>query len=132
MGLSLQPWYEDLMRGLRDVARDGTGGGLQSRWRRGGLPGLVLAKTGTLSEPGEAGPRDDLYTKSLLVAVGEAADAPGQPVACGIVGGLYFRFREGPSRGSLESYQVTFAKERLGEYLREHWDDLGVCQNGGL
>jgi hypothetical protein len=132
LGLSSQGWYEELMGGLQAVARDGTARGLQGTWRRQGLPGLVLAKTGTLAEAGEPGPRDDLYTKSLLFAVGESAHAPGQPLACGVVGGIYLRFREGPRSGNLASYQVTFVMDRLGRFLEAHWEGFRVCSDRGI
>jgi len=127
LGLGDHDWYATLMSGLRDVAVDGTARTLRSSWRRNDLPASVLAKTGTLTEPGEPGPADDLYAKSLLFAVGERSDAPGGPLECGMVGGIYLRFVEGPRSGSLPSYQVEFARLRLGAFLKEYWEEFGAC-----
>lgn len=130
LGLRGQKWYPALLRGLRGVAVDGTARGLASAWSRDGLPRGLLAKTGTLAEPGSAGPADDLFVKSLLFAVGEEADPGDGRLRCGLVGGLYLRFREGPARGGLPSYQVEFARRVLGAYLKEHWEDFGACPGG--
>jgi len=127
LGLRRHDWYPRFLRGLRDVAVDGTAGGLSSAWRRVGLPGGLYVKTGTLAEPGEAGPADDLFLKSLLFAVGREADQGDGRLRCGLVGGLYVRFREGPSRGGLPSYQVEFARRELGSYLKAHWEEFGGC-----
>jgi hypothetical protein len=130
LGLGSHDWYPTLMAGLRDVAVDGTARALRSSWRRSDLPSSVLAKTGTLREPGESGPSDDLFAKSLLFAVGDRSDAPGGPLECGMVGGIYLRFAEDPRSGSLPSYQVEFARRRLGAFLREYWEEFGVCPPG--
>ena len=127
LGLGAHAWYRDFLGGLADVAEDGTAGGLRAAWRRAGLPPRVLAKTGTLAEPGEPGPLDDLFAKSLLFAVGETLDGSPGPMECGLVGGLYLRFSEGPRTGSLSSYQVAFAREALGDFLREYWEEFGGC-----
>jgi hypothetical protein len=127
LGLGEHDWYPTLMSGLRDVAVDGTARTLRSSWRHSDLPSSVLAKTGTLTEPGESGPADDLYAKSLLFAVGDRSDAPGGPLECGLVGGIYLRFKEGPRSGSLPSYQVEFARRRLGAFLKENWQEFGAC-----
>ncbi|MGW8268659.1 MAG: hypothetical protein ACWGSQ_20000, partial [Longimicrobiales bacterium] len=128
LGLQAHPWYPDFLAGLSDVAEDGTARGLRSAWRRAGLPPRVLAKTGTLAEPGEPGPRDDLFAKSLLFTVGETVDGSPGPMRCGLVGGIYMRFSQGPRSGSLPSYQVAFAREELGTFLTEHWEDFGGCE----
>jgi hypothetical protein len=127
LGLRRQAWYPGFLAGLRGVAVDGTARGLAAAWRDEGLPEGVFVKTGTLAESGEAGPGDDLYLKSLLFAVGKQADAPDGRLRCGLVGGLYVRFREGPVRGALPSYQVDFARRELGRYLRAHWEEFGGC-----
>ncbi len=127
LGLHGQPWYREFLRGLHGVAVDGTARGLAAAWRDEGLPGGLFVKTGTLAEAGEAGRADDLYLKSLLFAVGEEADPADGRLRCGLVGGLYIRFREGPARGSLPSYQVDFARRELGRYLKAHWDEFGGC-----
>jgi hypothetical protein len=130
LGLSGHDWYGEFLSGLSAVAVDGTARGLRGEWREKGLPRTVLAKTGTLNEPGEPTPSDDLFAKSLLFAVGDSPDGPGGPLTCGLVGGLYLRFEEGPRSGNLPSYQVEFARERLGEYLRKYWADFGACPEG--
>lgn len=127
LGLGEHAWYQEFLGGLKDVSVDGTARGLQSAWRREGLPPLVLAKTGTLTEPGEAGPLDNLFAKSLLFAVGEASEGSQGAVACGLVGGIYLRFTEGPRVGSLTSHQVNFARRELGAFLKEHWEEFGGC-----
>jgi len=131
MGLSSQPWYEDFLAGLQDVAEDGTASGLARRWRQDGIPGRVLAKTGTLAEAGEPGPTDDLFAKSLLFAVGDPQDGAAGPMGCGLVGGLYIRFARGPEEGNLPSYQVQLAREVLGGFLRERWRELTGCVTEG-
>jgi hypothetical protein len=127
LGLSSHSWYPDFLAGLRDAARDGTAQGLATAWRREGLPPLLLAKTGTLAEAGEVGPADDLYAKSLLFTVGEGSDGSRGTATCGLVGGIYLRFTEGPRFGNLPSYQVEFARRELGDFLREYWEELGGC-----
>ncbi len=127
LGLGSQPWYPAVLGGLRDAADDGTARGLRSAWAGLGLPSDVLAKTGTLNEPGGPGAADDLFSKSLLFAVGDASEAAGHPLACGVVGGLYLRFSEGPESGSLPSVQVQFAAGELGAFLRENWEELTGC-----
>lgn len=131
LGLRDMAWYDDFMEGLGRVGTDGTARGLSTRWRRDGLRGTLYAKTGTLAEPGEAGPADDLFLKSLLFAVGDEAEASGGALECGIVGGMYLRFAEGPSRGSLPSHQIRFAERELGAFLRDHWEQFGVCGDDG-
>ena len=128
LGLRDHEWYPQFLKGLRDVAVDGTASGLRSSWRREGLPGGLFVKTGTLAEPGEAGRADDLFLKSMLFAVGEASPEESGRLRCGLVGGIYLRFQEGPSRGSLPSYQVQFAQRELGRFLAERWDDFGACE----
>jgi hypothetical protein len=127
LGLGRHAWYEVFLDGLRGVAVDGTARGLARAWSDEGLPGGLFVKTGTLAEPGEAGHADDLYLKSLLFAVGEQANAANGRLRCGLVGGLYVRFREGPARGGLPSYQVEFARRELGSWLKAHWEDLAGC-----
>ena len=105
----------------------GTAAGLSDAWRRDGLPGGLLAKTGTLAEPDATGRGDGLFMKSLLFASGETRDAPGRPLRCGVVGAVYFRFAEGPRRGNLPAAQVEFAERELGRFLRERWESLGFC-----
>jgi hypothetical protein len=131
LGLAQHSWYPEFLAGLRAVGVDGTARGLRSAWREEGLPPTVLAKTGTLNEPGEPTPTDDLFAKSLLFALGESSGEPGGPLTCGLVGGLYLRFSEGPRSGNLPSYQVEFAKRRLGDFLREYWEEFGACSQGG-
>jgi len=131
LGLSDHPWYPEFMAGLRAVGVDGTARGLRAAWVDEGLPRSVYAKTGTLNEPGEATPTDDLFAKSLLFAVGESGGQPGAPLQCGLVGGLYLRFSEGPSSGNLPSYQVEFATRRLGHFLQEYWEEFGACPGEG-
>lgn len=133
LGLAVGPsaWYPQLIGGLRDVPRDGTAAGLAAAWREIGVPGMLLAKTGTLAERGEGGVVDDLFIKSLLFAVGDpAADDTGR-LTCGLTGGIYLRFAEGPRRGSLPSHQVAFARERLGAFLHDHWESFGACPGTG-
>ena len=113
------------------MPEDGTAPGLRTAWRRAGLPPGVLAKTGTLAEPGQPGPRDDLFAKSLLFSVGEIDGRGAGPMRCGLVGGIYLRFAEGPQRGSLTSYHVEFAREELGDFLRKHWERFGGCPDVG-
>ena len=127
LGLGTHAWYPRLMRGIGRVPTDGTAPGLLRAFRQAGLPDGVYAKTGTLTEPGGPGPADDLYLKSLLFAVGEPAAEEGGRLRCGLVGGLYLRFREGPPRASLAAYQVAFAREELARFLSEHWERLEVC-----
>jgi len=127
LGLNGQRWFRDLLSGLGDVAEDGTAGGLRQAWRSEGLPPRVLAKTGTLAEAGEPGPLDDLFAKSLLFALGETEDGSLGPLECGLVGGIYLRFKEGPPSGSLPSYQVQFAREELGAFLGKYWEEFGGC-----
>jgi hypothetical protein len=127
LGLGEHPWYGEFLAGLRGVADDGTARGLRTAWRREGLPPTVFAKTGTLSEPGEPGPLDDLFAKSLLFTVGESAGDSTNPISCGVAGGIYLRFTEGPTSGNLPSYQVQFAREKLGEFLQEYWEEFGGC-----
>jgi hypothetical protein len=131
LGLSAHGWYPEFLAGLRAVGVDGTARGLRSAWMEEGLPPTVMAKTGTLNEPGEPTPADDLFSKSLLFAVGQSSEAPGDPLACGLVGGLYLRFSEGPRSGNLPSYQVDFATRELGRFLQEYWDEFGACAEGG-
>jgi hypothetical protein len=131
LGLGEQTWYADFLAGLGDVAENGTAQGLRAAWRRAGLPPRVLAKTGTLAEPGEPGPLDDLFAKSLLFSVGETADGSPGPMRCGLVGGIYLRFSEGPRSGPLSSYQVAFAREELGAFLMDYWEEFGGCQDTG-
>jgi hypothetical protein len=127
LGLGENGWYRTFLRGLHGVAVDGTARGLADAWRDEGLPPGVYAKTGTLAEAGEAGRADDLYLKSLLFAVGEEAEPGDGRLRCGLVGGLYIRFREGPRRGSLPSYQVEFARRELGAWLARHWEGFEGC-----
>ena len=131
LGLSSHPWYPEFMAGLRAVGVDGTARGLRAAWVEAGLPRSVLSKTGTLNEPGEATPTDDLFAKSLLFAVGESGGTPGSPLQCGLVGGLYLRFSQGPESGNLPSYQVDFATQRLGRFLQEYWEEFGACPAAG-
>lgn len=131
LGLRDGPWYPEFQAGLRGVAVDGTAFGLEQAWAREGLPSLVLAKTGTLAETGEPGARDDLFSKSLLFAVGEGAPGDVPILECGLVGGIYIRFARGPESGSLPSHQVEFAREEMGRFLAEHWEALGACPRGG-
>jgi hypothetical protein len=130
LGLGAHAWYPRLLGGLGRVPVDGTAPGLLRAFRRAGLPGVVYAKTGTLAEPGGPGPADDLYVKSLLLAVGDTASGAGGRLGCGLVAGLHLRFREGPRRGSLPSYQLDFAREELARFVAEHWGELGVCADG--
>jgi hypothetical protein len=130
LGIGQQPWYPEFLSGLRAVAVDGTAQGLRAAWREEGLPAEVLAKTGTLNEPGEPTPTDDLFAKSLLFAVGRRSEEPGGSLACGLVGGVYLRFSEGPRSGNLPSYQVEFARRQIGEFLRVHWESFGACTEG--
>jgi hypothetical protein len=125
MGLSGHSWYPDFLAGLRGVAVDGTAGGLRAAWREEGLSGSLMAKTGTLNEPGEPTSADDLFAKSLPPP-GPAEGSAG-PLSCGMVGGVYLRFSKAPASGILPSYQVAFARRELGEFLREYWDELGGC-----
>lgn len=127
LGLGGHAWYPRLLRGLERVAVDGTAPGLLRGFRRAGLPQAVYAKTGTLAEPGGPGPADDLYLKSLLLAVGKAVPEEGGRLSCGLVAGLHLRFREGPRSGNLPSYQLDFAGEELARFLAEEWEGLGVC-----
>ena len=131
LGLIHHEWYSEFLDGLRAVGVDGTARGLRSAWIEEGLPRTLMAKTGTLNEPGEATSTDDLFAKSLLFAVGDSSGDPDGPLACGLVGGIYLRFSEGPRSGNLPSYQVNFAVEQLGRFLREYWDDFGACPEGG-
>ncbi len=131
LGLRDQPWYSELMGGLQDVPRDGTAQGLASAWRRKGLPSGLFVKTGTLTEAGRPGSGDDLFIKSLVFAVGQESDAPGRPVVCGVVGGIYLRFDEGPRSGAMPSYQVEFARRDLGEFLQRHWERFALCPAQG-
>jgi len=131
LGLAQHLWYPEFLAGLSAVGVDGTARGLRSAWMEEGLPPTLMAKTGTLNEPGEPTPTDDLFSKSLLFAVGQSPGAPGDPLACGLVGGLYLRFSEGPRSGNLPNYQVDFARRQLGRFLREYWDDFGACAEGG-
>jgi hypothetical protein len=131
LGLGGEPWYAEILGGLRDVPMDGTARGLQVAWEEEGLPSEILAKTGTLNEAGEATPSDDLFAKSLLFAVGRGSGGQGGSLGCGLVGGLYLRFAAGPTRGNLPSYQVEFAREVLGDFLRENWEAFGACDEGG-
>jgi hypothetical protein len=127
LGLRKQAWYPRLLHALGDVPVDGTARGLLDAWRRAGLPAGVYMKTGTLAEAGVPGAADDLYVKSLLFAVGETAQEGSGRLGCGVVGGIYLRFREGPRSGSLPSYQVAFARRELAEFLARRWDGFGVC-----
>ncbi len=127
LGLGDHPWYPDFLSGLRAVARDGTGRGLAPAWRRAGLPSGLLAKTGTLTEDGRPGFDDDLFIKSLVFAVGDESGRPGDPLACGLVGGVVFRFSKGPASGDLPSHQLVFARRQLGAFLARHWEDFGAC-----
>jgi hypothetical protein len=131
LGLAQHSWYPDFISGLRGVATDGTASGLRSSWREEGLPSFLAAKTGTLNEPGEPSPTDDLFAKSLLFAVGNRTEGSRGPMACGLVGSIYLRFSQGPRSGNLPSYQVEFAMERLGAFLQEYWDDFGACPEVG-
>jgi hypothetical protein len=131
LGLRGLPWYPRFLEGLRGVAVDGTAAGLGSAWRGAGLPRALLAKTGTLAEPGEAGRADDLFLKSLLFAVGEEAAGDRGRLRCGLVGGIYLRFQEGPDRGRLPSYQVRFAERELGRILARRWEDFAACPPRG-
>ena len=131
LGLAQHIWYPEFLAGLSAVGVDGTARGLRSAWMEEGLPPTLMAKTGTLNEPGEPTPTDDLFAKSLLFAVGQSSGAPGDPLACGLVGGLYLRFSEGPRSGNLPNFQVDFARRQLGRFLREYWDDFGACAEGG-
>jgi hypothetical protein len=131
LSLAAHPWYPEFMAGLRAVAVDGTARGLRAAWVDEGLPRSLLAKTGTLNEPGEATTADDLFAKSLLFAVGESSGTPGAPLTCGLVGGLYLRFQTGPESGNLPSYQVDFARDRLGSFLRDYWESFGACPGAG-
>jgi len=130
LGLRAHGWYPRFLEGLRDVAIDGTARGLRSSWRRVGLPSGLFVKTGTLAEPGEAGRADDLFLKSMLFAVGDASPEDGGLLRCGLVGGIYLRFQEGPRSGSLPSYQVQFAQRELGRFLSDRWEDFGGCPSG--
>ncbi len=126
LGIDSERWYGMLVGGLRDVAVDGTAPGLAARWARAGLPRSVFAKTGTLTEPGGPASDDDLYSKTLLFGVGER-DLAGAALRCGVVGAIYLRFAEGPRGRTLPSYQVEFARERLGTFLAEHWSAFEAC-----
>lgn len=132
LGLRSQDWYPTFLSGIRGVAADGTAAGLGDAWRRLDLPWSVFVKTGTLAEPGEAGAADDLFIKSLLFAVGEGGESGAEPLGCGLVGGIYLRFKEGPVRGSLPSYQVEFARERLGDFLKDNWERFGACEEAAV
>lgn len=131
LGLAQHEWYPEFLSGLTAVGVDGTAQGLQAAWREEGLPAGMMTKTGTLNEPGEPTPTDDLFTKALLFAVGEPLAGGNAPLACGLVGGLYLRFAEGPRSGALSSYQVDFARRQLGSFLRDHWEEFGACSEGG-
>jgi len=131
LGLAAHDWYPEFLAGLRAVGVDGTARGLRSAWREAGLPRSVLSKTGTLNEAGEPTPTDDLFAKSLLFAVGESEEASGDQLSCGLVGGLYLRFSQGPRTGNLPSYQVEFAKHHLGELLQKYWEEFGACPGDG-
>ncbi len=127
LGLRESTWYPRLLRGLGGVAEDGTAPGLRRAWHRAGLPGDVYVKTGTLAEAGGPGPADDLYVKSLLFVVGEPAHEGDGRVACGLVGGVYLRFRDRPGSGHLPSYQVEFARRALARFLADRWSSFGAC-----
>ncbi len=131
LGLADHPWYRDFLSGLAAVGIDGTAGGLRSAWRREGLPPILFSKTGTLNEPGEATPSDDLFSKSLLFALGSGTLGSPEPLTCGIVGGVYLRFKTGPRSGNLPSYQVEFARRRLGDFLQDYWEEFGACPGEG-
>ena len=55
--------------------------GLSDTWRRQGLPGGLLAKTGTLAESDATGRGDGLFMKSLLFAVDDAPAAREEALA---------------------------------------------------
>jgi len=126
LGLAEHQWYGEFLRGLRDAAVEGTAGGLAQRWRSEGLSGELFAKTGTLAET-EARGGSGLFIKSLLFSVGESGEQGFGALRCGIVGSVYLSFSQGPRRGSLPSYQLDFARRRLGEILAEEWEKAGVC-----
>jgi hypothetical protein len=130
LGLAEHRWYEDLLAGLADVGSDGTAGGLSAAWRQAGLPSTLFVKTGTLTEEGGPARGDELFIKSLAFAVGEGTDRRGGPLGCGVVGGIYLRFTEGPPQGPMPSYQVEFARRELGAYLQRNWERFGVCDRG--
>jgi len=131
LGLAAHDWYPEFLAGLQAVGVDGTARDLRSAWRGAGLPPSVYSKTGTLNEPGEPTPSDDLFSKSLLFAVGESEGDSGDQLSCGLVGGLYFRFSQGSSSGNLPSYQVEFAKRHLGNLLQKYWEEFGACPGAG-
>jgi len=131
LGLAEHRWYSSFLGGLAGVAADGTASGLRAAWREEGLPRTVYAKTGTLNEPGEPTPTDDLFSKSLLFAVGNPPEGDDPALGCGLVGGLYLRFAEGPRSGNLPSYQVEFAIRRLGDFLKDYWEEFGACPEAG-
>ena len=131
LGLAGHRWYGEFLSGLSAVGIDGTAGGLRDAWREEGLPPILLSKTGTLNEPGEATPSDDLFSKSLLFALGPGMPGAPEPLTCGIVGGLYLRFKTGPRSGNLPSYQVEFARRRLGDFLKDYWEEFGACPGAG-
>jgi hypothetical protein len=132
LGLEGQAWYDEFLAGLGAVGVDGTAPGLQAAWREKGLPSTLFAKTGTLNEPGEPTPLDDLFSKSLLFALGDPSESHGGSLGCGLVGGLYLRFSESPPSGNLPSYQVEFARGLLGDFLRERWEEFGACGGRSL
>ena len=127
LGLTEQSWYAEFLRGLGDAPRDGTAGGLAQRWQADGLPAGVFAKTGTLAES-DARAGNGLFVKSLLFSVGEPRGGAAAPLLCGVTGSVYVSFSEGPRAGSLPSHQLEFARRRLGRFLAERWEELGICQ----
>ncbi|MEZ4417592.1 MAG: hypothetical protein R3E10_17690 [Gemmatimonadota bacterium] len=127
LGLTGQSWYDALLDGLEGVAETGTAAGLAERWRELGVPGVLLAKTGTLTEEDERR-GEGLYLKSLLFAVGEGEDGGALPLRCGVAGSVYLRFSDAGRGRSLPSYQVEFAAARLGRFLERHWERLGLCR----
>jgi hypothetical protein len=113
---------------LRQVANDGTAGGLADRLRATiKEPVVVLAKTGTLNE--DAG-----KLKSLAIVVGRAArDDPSAPITCGLVAISYFEFfdtwtsRRGPA--SLPRVHLDFANGAFSEVIGRHWTRVSGCAN---
>ena len=111
---------------LREVADDGTAGGLATRLR-GAIqqPVIVMAKTGTLNE-------DTGKLKSLAIAVGRASrEEPNAPLACGLVAVSYFEFvdtwasRRG--RVSLPRVHLDFATGPFADVLGRHWTRVSGC-----
>jgi hypothetical protein len=125
LGIARLSWYRTLTGALGEVGETGTAAGLNDRWRAiPGEKGVVFAKTGTLAEAD-----DSLFVRTVVFGLGRDEAATGAALDCGLLGVVYFKFRQRPVANSpLVAYHTDFARVQLTPIIKRHWSRLNACR----